>query len=281
MCTRSHSNDTTALPGLYLVATPIGNLGDLSPRARTLLEAATLIASEDTRTTRKLLGRTGAAGRMVSLTEHNVEARIAELLAAAETGVVVIVSEAGTPGIADPGTRLVMAAHRGGVPVYAVPGPSALAAALAASGFDASWSLFLGFLPKKRGERTAALERASACARTIVFFENPGRLSDTLQDVATTLANPETVVCREMSKVHEEIVYGPALELAERFRETRGECTVVVRVPEQAAPTDLDEALDWLAAMRRAGAQRSAAAAEVSRRTGQPRDALYRAWDDA
>ncbi len=278
MCAASHSDRPT--PGLYVVATPIGNLGDLAPRARALLETADIIAAEDTRTARKLLPSRSNGPRLLSLTEHNVEHRIPELLRTADEGAVALVSEAGTPGVADPGARLVSAAHREGIRVIAVPGPSALAAAMSVSGFDAPGTLFIGFLPRKRGERIAALRKAASCASNIVFFESPGRLAGALAATADALGDPETVVCREISKLHEEVVYGAASELADRFAGTKGECTVVIRVPPAKPEAESqEEARSLLEAMKRAGARRSAAAAEVSRRTGQPRDELYRAWD--
>lgn len=280
MCTVSQSADATRVPGLYVVATPIGNLADFAPRARGLLEAATIVAAEDTRTARKLPGASASTARFLSLTEHNVDQRTPSLLSAAQDGTVVLVSEAGTPGIADPGARLVRAAHDAGVAVFSVPGPSALAAALAASGFETPWSLFLGFLPRKAVERRAALERAELAARVIVFFESPGRLGSALRAVAEVFGDARVVVCREVSKLHEEVVAGSAPELAARFEEARGECTVVVEVPRgEGGVADRRAALDWLAAMKRAGAQRSIAAAEVARRSSEPRDELYRAWD--
>lgn len=270
----------TESPGLYVVATPIGNLGDLSERAIRVLKLAQIVAAEDTRTSGFLVKRAGGQARMVSLTEHNVEARTPGLLEAAETGIVALVSDAGTPVIADPGARLVEAAHRAGVRVVPVPGPSALAAAISVSGFEGSDVHFLGFLPKGRGERIARLTAAAAGASVLVFFESPRRLKATLTELAEHLANPEVVVCRELTKLHEEIVRGRADGLAARFGTVRGECTVVVRCapqsPQAGSPTDATALLD---AMKRAGAKRSNAAAEVARLTGTKRDELYDHWD--
>lgn len=281
MCEAPQPDAPDLAPGLYIVATPIGNLADLSPRARRLIETANIIAAEDTRTARKLLRGGETRARFVSLTEHNVEERTSMLLEGASEGAVALVSEAGTPGIADPGARLVKAAHMADVRVFSVPGPSALASALAASGFETPWSLFLGFLPRKRGERTAALQRAAEFARVVVFFESPGRLSGALADVAEALGDVEAVVCREVSKLHEEIAYGTAGELAQRFKETRGECTVVLQIPERdQQQEDEGEARALLAAMKRAGARRSAAAAEVAKLSTPNRDRLYRLWEE-
>ena len=266
-------------PGLYVVATPIGNLEDLSPRAEAVLREASIVAAEDTRTSKKLLVRAGSEARMVSLTEHNVEERAPGLVAAASAGVVALVSDAGTPVIADPGARLVAAAHAAGVPVFAVAGPSALAAAVSASGFEGSDVHFLGFLPKQRGERLARLHAAARTASVLVFFESPGRLSSILDELAESLGDPEVVVCRELTKLHEENVRGSASSLARRFEGTRGECTVVVRVPESPESESSADVADFMAMMRNAGARRSAAAAEAARRFNVPREAAYGLWD--
>ena len=278
----SNPSEQRLKPGLYVVATPIGNLADLSPRAAFVLAAAVLIAAEDTRTSGPLVKRAGGTGRLVSLTEHNVEARAAGLIAAAREGVVALVSDAGTPAVSDPGARLVEAAHAGDVAVFAVAGPSALAAAVSVSGFDGSDVHFLGFLPRTRAERRARLSEASRVASTLVFFESPGRVAATLEDVATALGDPEVCVCRELTKLHEETVRGRASTMTERFREGRGEFTVVVRSP-AAAQEDVDESQvrDYMAGMQRAGARRSGAAAEAARRFGVGREVAYALWDGA
>ncbi len=266
--------------GLYVVATPIGNLQDVSQRAMQVLAAATVVAAEDTRTSRKLLRLAGGRARTVSLTEHNVDARAPQLLGEAGRGVVVLVSDAGTPLIADPGARLVEAAHAEGVPVFAIPGPSALAAALSVAGFEVTDAHFLGFLPRPRGERLARLRAAAGSASVLVFFESPNRLSATLAELASALGDPEVVVCRELTKLHEEVVRGPASTLASRFDGTRGECTVVLRTV-AAEEGNEDEALIYLGEMRRAGARRPRAAAEAARRFGIARQRAYELWEHA
>lgn len=267
-------------PGLYVVATPIGNLGDLSERALAVLREATIVAAEDTRTSGLLVKRAGSSARMVSLTEHNVEQRTPSLLEAARAGVVALVSDAGTPVIADPGARLIEAAHAAGVAIVPIPGPSALAAAISASGFEGSDVHFLGFLPRRRGERLTRIEAAARGASVLVFFESPRRLAKTLTELAGHLDDPEVVVCRELTKLHEEVVRGRASELAGRFETARGECTVVVRCPPRAtAVAGTMDPLVLLAAMKRAGARRSTAAAEVARLAGANRDELYDAWE--
>jgi 16S rRNA (cytidine1402-2'-O)-methyltransferase len=280
MCSEHHGGDETPPAGLYVVATPIGNLGDLSPRARSLLAAANVVAAEDTRTARRLLDGHRTAGEFVSLTEHNVVARIPQLVAAAGERAVALVSEAGTPAIADPGTRLVAAAHDAGIKVLAVPGPSALAAALSVSGFDAAPSTFLGFLPKRSSERRQALLRAAQAAGTLVFYESPRRLAASLNDVAAALDDPEVVVCRELTKLHEEVVRGKATAMASRFAETRGECTVVVRCPVMEGDGHGPALEGVLGAMKRSGARRTAAAAEVARLFRRKRADVYDLWDE-
>ena len=263
-------------PGIYVVATPIGNLEDLTPRAAETLRMASVVAAEDTRTSGSLVRGTGSTARLVSLTEHNVNQRIPELLSAAREGVVALISDAGTPAIADPGARLVAAAHAEAVRVFGIAGPSALATAVSVAGLDAMPVVFLGFLPRPKGERTRTLRAAAPGGGTVVFFESPTRLGGTLGELAELFGDPETVVCRELTKLHEEVVRGRASELSERFASARGECTVVFEAP----PADASaQAQELLAAMKRAGARQSAAAAEVAKLTGLTRQQVYELWE--
>lgn len=266
-------------PGLYVVATPIGNLGDLSQRGLAVLGCANVIAAEDTRVSGKLVKIAGGSARMVSLTEHNVGQRTPELLNAARDGVVALVSDAGTPVVADPGARLVDAAHEAGIPVIAIPGPSALAAALSVSGFEGGDAHFLGFLPRGAAERKTRLSAAAITASVLVFFESPNRLAAVLGELAAVLQNPEVAVCRELTKLHEEVVRGRADELVDRFTGTRGECTVVVRI-EPRANDDLAAVRAYMDEMQRAGARRAGAAAEAAKRFTVGRDAAYGMWDE-
>ncbi|HCU99876.1 MAG: 16S rRNA (cytidine(1402)-2'-O)-methyltransferase [Dehalococcoidia bacterium] len=266
------------LPGLYVVATPIGNLGDMSERAKTVLRSASLIAAEDTRVLRKLTKDLANKSKTISLTEHNVEDRIPQLLKVAQDGVVALTSDAGTPVIADPGGRAVEAAHAAKVPVFTIPGPSALAAAISLAGFEGSDLHFLGFLPRTRGARRARLTEAASTTQVLVFYESPRRLASSLEDVGNALDNPETVVCRELTKIHEETVRGRALELADRFKETRGECTVVVDVRGWAERKDERDLAAYLEEMQKAGARRSPAASAAARRFGISRAEAYEAW---
>ena len=270
---------STLPPGLYVVATPIGNLGDFSPRAREVLNQAALIAAEDTRTSGKLVRLAEGTGRMLSLTEHNVMQRAPEVVAIAREQVVALVSDAGTPVVADPGARLVDAALDAAVNVVAIPGPSALAAAVSVSGFGGDDLHFLGFLPRPKSERRKLLERAAQGTTTIVFFESPNRLAETLCELAELLSDPRVAVCRELTKVHEEVVRDHASVLANLFRDTRGECTVVVEVPHRPANNE-QELMVYLGEMKRAQARRSPAAAEAARRYGVPRERAYGLWDE-
>lgn len=237
------------------MATPIGTLGDASPRAREVLGAVSVIACEDTRTTRKLLGLLGvAAPELVALHAHNEE-RAADALAARAREVdIALVSDAGTPAISDPGTRVVAAAHRLGVEVRTVPGPSALVAALAASGFPAAPSTFLGFAPRKGREGFA--REALSRPETWACFEAPGRVGELVERLAALAPEREACLCRELSKRFEEVVRAPLAALATALagREAlRGECVLVVGpgealAAEAAPPVGADAGLKEVAA---------------------------------
>jgi 16S rRNA (cytidine1402-2'-O)-methyltransferase len=216
---------------LHVVATPIGNLEDLSPRAAEALRRASVVVAEDTRRTRTLLARVGARpGRLLSLPAFDERARveaIAARLAAGEE--VALVTDAGTPGVSDPGALLVDAAWRAGARVVPVPGPSAALAALSASGFPADRFLFAGFLPRKGGSRAAALRSLAAARATVVLFEAGNRAAATLADLRAALGDRPAVLARELTKLHEEILRGPLSALAARCGgELRGEVTIVV-----------------------------------------------------
>ncbi|MDR7554430.1 MAG: 16S rRNA (cytidine(1402)-2'-O)-methyltransferase [Armatimonadota bacterium] len=219
------------MPGtLYLVATPIGNLEDLTPRAARVLREAALIACEDTRRTRGLLAHLGIAARLVSLHEHNERARIPQLLAALRQGAdVAVVSDAGMPTIADPGARLVAAAAAEGLPVVAVPGPSAVTAAVALADFPVERFAFVGFLPSRAAERRRALAALASLPMALVIFEAPHRVHATLRDLAAVLGARRLLLARELTKVHEEVLRGTAEELLARLpARVRGEITLVV-----------------------------------------------------
>jgi 16S rRNA (cytidine1402-2'-O)-methyltransferase len=217
---------------LYVVATPIGNPADLSPRALETLRAADLIACEDTRRTGALLAAHSIRKPLLSYFEHNEERRIPEIIARLTAGArVALVTDAGTPAISDPGFRLVRAAHRAALRVVAVPGPSAVAAALSIAGIPTDRFVFEGFLPTRAGARHRTLEALGMERRTIVVYEAARRLAETLQQMATVLgADREAAVIREMTKTYEETAHGTLGELAARYAEQAalGEVTVVV-----------------------------------------------------
>ncbi len=216
---------------LHIVATPIGNLEDVTLRALRVLREADWLLAEDTRRTRVLLDHFGIENKPTSLHAHNEASRIERVLEALEAGrSVALVSDAGTPLVSDPGARLVAAAASAGHRVEAVPGPSASLSALTVSGLDTDRVLFLGFLPRKAGERRRLLESQRGRPETIVLFESPQRVAGTLAGIVDILGDRPACLAREMTKRHEEILRGPASELAERCagNPPRGECTLVI-----------------------------------------------------
>lgn len=238
-------------PGkLWVVATPIGNLEDVTLRALRVLGEAELLLAEDTRHVRKLLDRHGVAARPRSLHAHNEASRVAEVLAVLQGGGdVALVSDAGTPLVSDPGERLVAAAALAGFEVVAVPGASAVLAALAVSGLPAAPFSFLGFLPRKPGACDALLDRFRDTPGTLVVFESPRRVAATLRRLAERLGPRPACVARELTKLHEEAVRGTLPELAERFAGgTRGEVTIVVGAADGTVRTDGTDRTDGASA---------------------------------
>ena len=203
---------------LYVVATPIGNLGDLSERAAEVLRNVSLIAAEDTRVTRKLLTRIGAHPRVVSYHENSPATRLREILAALDSGDVALVTDAGTPALSDPGSELVAAAAAAGRSVAAVPGPSAVAAALSIAGMPADRFLYLGFLPRQLSRRVETLRSASGEPGPLVILEAPHRVTATLETIADLFPNRAVAVCRELTKLFEEVYRGDAAGALEYFR---------------------------------------------------------------
>ncbi len=223
---------------LYLVATPIGNLEDLSARGVRTLGEVQLIAAEDTRVTRKLLTRFNIHTSLTSYYEHNKLTKLDSILAALEQGDVALVSDAGTPAINDPGYELVKAAINAGYRISPVPGPSAPLAALAVSGLPTDAFLYLGYLPRKTSERREVLKKVANQRYTLIFLESPHRLLAALSDIQSTLGDRSIVVARELTKVHEEIWRGSIAAAIEQFTkiEPRGEFTLVVEGMEEEPP---------------------------------------------
>jgi 16S rRNA (cytidine1402-2'-O)-methyltransferase len=264
-------------PGLHLVATPIGNAGDLSFRAVEVLRACDLVACEDTRVTGKLLARHGIAARRFAYHEHNADRVRPVLLEKLRAGArIALVSDAGTPLVSDPGYRLVRAVIEEGLRVTAVPGPSAPVTALVLSGLPPDRFLFAGFLPPKRAARRGELGVLQSLAATLVFFEAPHRLPESLADMEEVLGNRPAAVARELTKMFEEVRRGPLSKLAAHYGQAgppKGEVVVVVGPASPAAPetAGLDERL------RRALAGMSLrdAANAVAEATGLPRRQVY------
>jgi len=256
---------------IILAATPIGNLGDASRRLVEALEAATVIAAEDTRTTIRLLSALGIENRpkLLALHDHNEKERAGELAERGRTENVLVLSDAGMPTVSDPGYGLVAAAAAAGVLVTVIPGPSAVLTALAVSGLPTDRFAFEGFPPRKSGERRTAFAGLASEARTLVFFEAPSRLAATLHDMADGFgADRRAAVCRELTKLHEEVVRGTLSELAE-WAETgaRGEIVVVVAGAEPRAVA-FPDAVTQVLEMVRTGTRLKEAAGEVSTLTG-------------
>ena len=217
------------MPVLYVVATPIGNLEDITLRALRVLGEVTLIAAEDTRTARKLLNRYDIKTRLTSYFEHNKKNKMPVLLETLEEQDIALISEAGTPGISDPGYELIKAAIEKGFRVVALPGASAVTTAMAASGLPADQFVYLGFLPRKKGEKRRLLESVSTEPRTIICFESPYRVVDSLQAMLEKLGDRNVAVCRELTKLYEEVFRGTLSECVKHFQKPRGEFTIVIQ----------------------------------------------------
>jgi 16S rRNA (cytidine1402-2'-O)-methyltransferase len=262
---------------LAVCATPIGNLDDVTLRVLAELRAADLVLCEDTRHTRGLLERHGIRARLVSYHEHNEAKRSAELLPRLVAGErMALVSDAGMPGISDPGARLIALALEAGVPVTVLPGPSAVDSALVASGLASERYQFLGFLPRGKAALAAVWGELRAWPFAAVAFESPQRLPATLRSLADAQPDRLVAVCRELTKMHEEVVRGTASEVAARFAEPpRGEITIVVGPGEGAVP-DVEAAAAAVAELVTAGVSRRRAAEIVARLTGASRNELYR-----
>ncbi len=265
---------------IILAATPIGNLGDASRRLVEALEAATVIAAEDTRTTQRLLAALGVANRprLVALHDHNEKERAAELVELARAQDLLVLSDAGMPTVSDPGYGLVAAAAAAGVDVTAIPGPSAVVTALAVAGLPTDRFTFEGFVPRKPGERGSWLAALANEPRTMVFFEAPSRVEATLSSMSTAFGDDRrAAVCRELTKLHEEVARGTLGELVTwAAAGVRGEVVIVVA---GAAPREVafPDAVEQVLELVRAGVRLKSASSEVSSQTGHSSRELYQA----
>ena len=263
---------------LAVCATPIGNLEDVTVRVLRELAEAELVLCEDTRRTRGLLARHGIAGTLVSYHEHNEARRVSELLPRLERGArIALVSDAGLPGVSDPGARLIVAALEAGVPVTVLPGASAVETALVASGLVGERYQFLGYLPRGEGARAALWRELARWPHPAVAFESPQRLPATLSSLTRALPDRQVAVCRELTKRFEEVVRGTASQLAVRFLEPpKGEITLVLgaATPDEGQ-ADEAEALKSLRELVDAGVPRRQAAELIARLTGVARNRLY------
>ncbi len=262
--------------GLYIVATPIGNLGDLTVRAADVLRRVALIAAEDTRVTAKLLRHIGSTASMTPYHDHNADAVRPRLLARAAAEPVALVSDAGTPLISDPGFKLVRDARAAGIAVTTLPGPCAAIAALTLAGLPTDRFLFAGFLPAKPGARGTAIDELKAIRATLVFYESGPRLAATLADLAARLGDRPAAVAREISKRFEEVADGPLSALAARYENAppKGEIVVVVGPPGEAAAATADD-LDAALVRALAAQPLKGAVAEVAAALDLPRKAVY------
>lgn len=274
------SEETPRAGTLYVVATPIGNLEDITARALRVLGSVDLIAAEDTRHSRKLLNHFGIRTPLISYHEHNERQRQAELVQRLLTGQqLALISDAGTPAIADPGYRLVCACHAAGVPVVPVPGPSALVTALCVAGVPTDRFVFEGYLPARAAARSACLQELRDEARTVVLYETPHRLLAALAAIAATWGEARPlVVARELTKLHEELFRGTVAEALARFGATavRGELVLILPpVPKAPPAAGMEETLRRLLVDE--GMARSAAVRDVAKSFGVARSEVYRA----
>ncbi len=267
------------MPSLYLVATPIGNLEDISLRALRTLREVKLIAAEDTRKTRRLLATYDIKTPMTSYHEHNKLTKLDYILGQLEAKDVALVSEAGTPGMSDPGYELVVAAQQRGIAVVPIPGPSVIVTALAVSGLPTDRFIYIGFLPRRASARQHALKSVAEQTGTIVALEAPHRLRATLDDILLTLGDRKIAVCRELTKLHEEVFRGTVSQAIQHFTEPRGEFTLIIEgLREKDKAQSIAAAESQLHYLQLSGATAREAIARVAGDTGLSRKELYQAW---
>jgi len=267
------------MPSLYVVATPIGNLDDISLRAIKILKEVKLIAAEDTRKTRQLLNAFEIKTPATSYHEHNKLTKLDYILTCLETGDVALVSDAGMPGISDPGYELISEVSSRGITVVPIPGASALVSAIAVSGLPTDKFVYLGFLPHKKGDRARLLSSRSEEKSTIVFYESPHRIQDSLKDLLEIFGDRRIAVCRELTKIHEEVFRGTISEAIQHFQSPRGEFTVVIEgKTETEKPVITGEIESELRHCIQSGTRAKEAIAIISSKTGLSRKELYQVW---
>ena len=268
------------MPALYVVATPVGNLEDITLRAIRILKEVKLIAAEDTRKTRKLLSSYDIKTPTTSYHEHNKLIKLDYILNCLEHEDVALVSDAGMPGISDPGYELISSVIHHNIPIVPVPGPSALLSALVVSGLPTDTFVYLGFLPHKAGDRRRLLKLRASEKSTLVIFESPHRLIESLQDMLTILGDRQISVSRELTKIYEEIFRGILSQAVEHFTSPRGEFTLVVagQAEESGNGIDIKDVEKRLRQMRESGMAAKASIAQLSGDTGLARKTLYQTW---
>lgn len=267
------------MPALYVVATPIGNLEDISQRALRVLGEVKLIAAEDTRKTRRLLTAYNIKTPMTSYYEHNKQTKLDYILDCLKEGDIALVSEAGMPGISDPGYELIVAASQRGISVVPVPGPSAVTTALAVSGLPTDRFTYIGFLPHKANARRRALESIAGEIGTIIALESPHRLPAALNDILLTLGDRRLAVCRELTKLHEEVFRGTVSGAIKHFTEPRGEFTLVIEGKgAKVKPESTEAVAKQLHKMYLSGSTAKEAIATVAGETGLSKKELYQTW---
>lgn len=263
---------------LYVVATPIGNLSDLSKRAIEILTSVSTVAAEDTRVARKLLNHINAKPNLESLHEHTSPERLEALVSKLESGGMAVVTDAGTPGISDPGSALVAAAVDAGHDVIPAPGPSAIVTALSITGWSFDRFLFLGFLPRKKNDQRATLESASTEPGPIVAYESPHRIKATLANLSELLPDRNLVICRELTKLYEETFRGTAQEALRHFDDPRGEFVIVIQgAGNQSKETISDDSiLEALSTLKSEGLTGRTLVERAVETTGAPKNRVYR-----
>lgn len=281
--TTATGNASTLPPGLYIVATPIGNLEDITLRALRVLREVDLIACEDTRHTQKLLNHFEIKTPTQSYHEHNEAVRARELVVRIERGErVALVCDAGTPGISDPGERVIRAAVESGVSVVTVPGASAMISALVASGLGTTSFRFVGFLPSRSGERRSVLEALRPAGETLVFYEAPHRILDMLSDLGNVLGERRVVIARELTKIHEEFLRGTVTEVSlelEKRPAVKGEMTVIVSGEDKHGAAPQKQSLTARMRELMAGAlDEKSALKQIAKELGLSKSEAYREW---